>query len=777
MTARPDDAVSAYLAVLRGVGLGELEIRRLHGVGGSGDEPLDRIITRGVDASTDEQWHEQLAATIYQSQQGLELPRFYKSRDAADAIAGMAAAHGYEAAVEPREGREFAIELTDELTGETDRCLIGYPDTELGADNLPALLAAIERIRFADDGLTVALLSTTEHWQAVLVEQSALDGLREQFGDRIEPFGEPLLTEYTPLDFVADPPVPGLDRERELEDPSAVDLETWLENATVESTERVIEALEESGTKTVVAENKSNEVLETIEQRAESTPVRQLTAETSTRSQTDGPETAGEDASSTADGSPASSGGSPSQADPVVRSDQTADEETGADDREHDDGARSIEDGSTTTSTASADEDTNDELTAVGGGPKKTVSTAGIDEVFEKLEEKAPEPDELGGPIERVESDSPAFESGTPEDPASDDEFGSLSGGGPTKRVSDTSADDILANVEDAGFDSFQDGDSDAHVETDPDAVLDEETTGQESTLDDETTTETEMLDDIATDDEADRATELEPAADEMEGFVGDELSGDGTTRTRSELDWDGEDEQASSGGSLDEIEGLADRVAERLSEHRPDDDDSQSPTEATDGGRKTSPVEAASNAGETTPNAPVTPDDDPNDAARDSGSGRTGTDAANERAMEEETVPAFAETDDPFEVAESEETTDEHADERRDSVEDGKAESDRTTDHGDDMEQFQFPGRSTDDETQADDDGFSLPEDGFEVRRGEEVVDLPDHEESIDSGTKATAEGNPSNPDPDESDERESPEQTLGGSVVDRLRSMVYPF
>jgi hypothetical protein len=655
MSAPTTDAVSAYLAVLRGVGLNESEIRRLHGPSTSGSDPLDRAISEAVEATTEEEWHDLLVGTLCRSPQGLDLPRFYKSQAAADAIAAMAAAHGYEATVEPKQGREFALELTDELTGETDHVMIGYPKTELGADNLPALLAAIEQVRLAADGLTVALLSTTERWQAILIEQSALEGLQEQFGERIEPFDQPVLADATPVDFVVDPPIPGQAPEQRLEDPSDVDLETWLENATVESTEEVIEALEESGTKRVVAENKSDDVLESIEEPIEPPEHEPVATETT-------------DSDITETGTvkrPDEQSASEQEVDPdeITLPETDRDASSSTDETDEGDSPTSIhatgglpaeeltiEDARESSGEQTDEGPSSEDLSEIGGGPTKTVSTDGIDEVFEKLEKQALDPEDLARPVSRSDTEPPTLDSAFSDDDI-DEEFGTLSGGGPKRSVSSTSADDILSSAGDGDFDSFSDDESTDHVETDPESLLDADSDMERE------------------DENAGAGDGLEPKSEEMDDFVGDELVGEGATSTRSTSA--AEDDGS---GSLEEIEGLADRVAERLSgssSSEPSKD--RDWTEATDGGRS---------GGNQTASVGETPTSDP-------------------------------------ESTQSPETTD-ASDDEGDSEEPG-------------LEQFRFPGREGNDDSRREtDDGFAIPEGEFDIE-SEKPTEAADQSDSSD--------------------------------------------
>lgn len=113
----------------------------------------------------------------------------------------------------------------------------------------------------------------------------------------------------------------------------------------------------------------------------------------------------------------------------------------------------------------------------VGGGPRRTVSSSGIDQVFEELEASADAGGGAGGAVAASasseqssvagpESDSDAADDEPAADGDSDD---GIVGGGPTRTVSETSADDILERV--AGDEDFEDI-ADEQGEADPEAVL-----------------------------------------------------------------------------------------------------------------------------------------------------------------------------------------------------------------------------------------------------------------------------------------------------------------
>ncbi|WP_247003532.1 hypothetical protein [Halosolutus gelatinilyticus] len=127
-------------------------------------------------------------------------------------------------------------------------------------------------------------------------------------------------------------------------------------------------------------------------------------------------------------------------------------------------------------STASADGDTDSESVAFGGEPSRTVSSEGIDEVFEKLEAEAAareeDPIAASPTVERRPDDweSSPFDAAD-RDPDFDElkrEYGSLSGSAPERTISDESVDDILALVSD---DADPDADDRSSGRTDGESI------------------------------------------------------------------------------------------------------------------------------------------------------------------------------------------------------------------------------------------------------------------------------------------------------------------
>lgn len=234
MSSHAPGGSERYQTVLEAVGLSVSQLRRLHD---RTDPAAETIIQECINTP------DALLETIVASPYGIDLPRFYSSIDAAAAIEAVATAHGYDADVTPKDGRSFSVVVTDSLSNRTEHFTIEYPDTELGPDNFPAVAAAIERVVFDDDGLSFVLLADRDRWRLALVDTADLEALQTRFGRRIELDGTSLLRPETPIDYVIDPPLPGVEPDDRPEPPDDETLADWLESVTEQPTEAIVERL------------------------------------------------------------------------------------------------------------------------------------------------------------------------------------------------------------------------------------------------------------------------------------------------------------------------------------------------------------------------------------------------------------------------------------------------------------------------------------------------------------------------------------------------------
>lgn len=507
MSSHAPGGLERYQTVLEAVGLSASQLRRLHD---RTDTPAEAIIEECIDTP------ETLLETIAASPYGIDLPRFYSSIDAAAAIEAVATAHGYDADVTPEDGRSFSVVVTDSLSDTTEQFTIEYPDTELGPDNFPAVAAAIERVVFDDDGLSFVLLAGRDRWRLALVDAADLEALQTRFGRRIDLDGTSLLRPETPIDYVVDPPLPGVEPDDRPEPPDNETLAAWLESVTEQPTEAIVERLHDE-------DDPSDAAVDAVVDD-------DLPEPADSPFDTSGPRT--------------------------HVSEQTVDSLNPVEDTDESDG--------------------------FAGGSPTTISTDGIDEVFEELEEAAPGGDDGGPIVDRVEADTPP----EPDDPASDEPLG----GGPDKTVQSESVDDILDTAADS-FETFVGDGAETHVEQDPDALLPGEADDDPLSRIEQVDPEHESTSEGLRPDDADdvMADLVDESADGVEAFpAGSDSS--------AAPDSSGEDSS-----HLDRTIGLSDRVAEQLAT----EDDSPSDT----GGEDTTQQVQAAETATVEPSASGTPD------------------------------------------------------------------------------------------------------------------------------------------------------------------------
>ncbi|ELY91332.1 hypothetical protein C483_09841 [Natrialba hulunbeirensis JCM 10989] len=105
-----------------------------------------------------------------------------------------------------RSADRLHLQATD-YRGRQRETTVEYPSTPLGTDNLPAILQAINASILAGTDAQFVLLSTgVDRWRAALVKASALESLRDRYGERIDigVDGEPLLPEHGVAAYVPD---------------------------------------------------------------------------------------------------------------------------------------------------------------------------------------------------------------------------------------------------------------------------------------------------------------------------------------------------------------------------------------------------------------------------------------------------------------------------------------------------------------------------------------------------------------------------------------------
>jgi len=158
-----------------------------------------------------------LKRAISTGPRGIDCPARYARETPWTDLAELFESLGWSFDAEDRSGRSvaatrnpagpFSVTVTD-AEGRRRTATVEYPDTPLGRYNLPGLLAHVERrLLYGFDWRFVALSDGADRWRFALVETDDLDELRASHGDRVAPFGGPLLARHSPVAYG-----PGADR-------------------------------------------------------------------------------------------------------------------------------------------------------------------------------------------------------------------------------------------------------------------------------------------------------------------------------------------------------------------------------------------------------------------------------------------------------------------------------------------------------------------------------------------------------------------------------------
>lgn len=210
------ELLSEYTLVLRGSGLTEVGIARLHDAPEPGpDESIHDVLEQQVSGTpTEAQLFSRLGKTIVDSERGVEAPGEYWNSAPEVHLRELLLPYGLELSFEPTRYADsiadgtFDIHLTD-ADGNSYRTRFSYPDTALGDDNYPALLHTIEEDLLSAAGLTfVRLRSPTGRWRFMMLTTDQRDALQNRYGERIEVLGEPLLAKTQLEAFVDEETAP-----------------------------------------------------------------------------------------------------------------------------------------------------------------------------------------------------------------------------------------------------------------------------------------------------------------------------------------------------------------------------------------------------------------------------------------------------------------------------------------------------------------------------------------------------------------------------------------
>ena len=212
----PEDLVSHHVTVLRRCGLSDEDICEVYGVTDPPDDvSVGRIVLESLDGEpTPKNLYDQTHRVLATATRGIDAPRDYSNRVVPQQLNTVMDAFGFsmyflDDSGEPLDSgadpsQPFRIALEDP-NGNVRTATFEYPETALGEQNYPALVAAIQNELLDGVPLTFVMLSdwAEDRWRFVLLEGDRLDALEEHYGDGIECFGEPLLHEHSPAEFAS----------------------------------------------------------------------------------------------------------------------------------------------------------------------------------------------------------------------------------------------------------------------------------------------------------------------------------------------------------------------------------------------------------------------------------------------------------------------------------------------------------------------------------------------------------------------------------------------
>ncbi|WP_439026244.1 hypothetical protein [Haloarchaeobius sp. DT45] len=204
------------MTVLKRCGLSDEEICEVYGVSDPPDDvSVAAVVERGYDEEfTPRNLYDQTHRVLAASSRGIDAPREYPDRVVPQQLETVFDAYGFhvhfldgagnriDSGATPTQPFQIALE---DPNGNVRTTTFTYPDTPLGTNNYPALIAAVEDGLLDGVPLTFAMLSNwaDDRWRFVLFESRRLEALESHYGDGIEAFGEALLHEHRPAEFAA----------------------------------------------------------------------------------------------------------------------------------------------------------------------------------------------------------------------------------------------------------------------------------------------------------------------------------------------------------------------------------------------------------------------------------------------------------------------------------------------------------------------------------------------------------------------------------------------
>jgi len=198
-----DDRVAEYVAVLRAFGLDDDAIAAGWGLDAV-PESLSLAAALAHERGDEDaaSLSERLRRTLLAADRGIDSTREFWDHAPGTHLGTALSPFGVSVEVEPAADEvdaDFEIELA--VDGERHAATFAYPDTELGENNYPALVAAVEDL--VPEPVAVRLLDGPEdRWQFFAVGADALAELQSEYGDRIAPWDDPVLAERQPRDYL-----------------------------------------------------------------------------------------------------------------------------------------------------------------------------------------------------------------------------------------------------------------------------------------------------------------------------------------------------------------------------------------------------------------------------------------------------------------------------------------------------------------------------------------------------------------------------------------------
>ncbi|MEY7849361.1 hypothetical protein AB7C87_09195 [Natrarchaeobius sp. A-rgal3] len=186
-----DEGLLICVDVLGAFGVTSAEIKREGGT----DGPLEEVLADALEDGRDRV--AVLRRMIARSDRGVSCSARYSQESLESELAGVFEAVGWSFDCATAVSRDRLSASVVDHNGRRREATLEYPDSPLGTDNLPAILARIDETLLAGTGARFVLLSDgVDRWRAALVDGEEFEDLQERYGERIEAVDRPLLPEH-----------------------------------------------------------------------------------------------------------------------------------------------------------------------------------------------------------------------------------------------------------------------------------------------------------------------------------------------------------------------------------------------------------------------------------------------------------------------------------------------------------------------------------------------------------------------------------------------------